>query len=134
MAKLADLGFRFSLDKVVDLDLDFQDLARADVKFLKVGADVLLSELLEVEGRPVLRSLRDLAATDFADLSRRYGVEIIAEKVETERQVVDILELNIGYGQGNLFGEPRAIRDAVLAETDPPADFMRGALRRRAVR
>ena len=134
MAKLADLGFRFSLDKVVDLDLDFQDLARADVKFLKVGADVLLSELLEVEGRPVLRSLRDLAATDFADLARRYGVEIIAEKVETERQVVDILELNIGYGQGNLFGEPRAIRDAVLAETDPPADFMRGALRRRAGR
>ena len=32
MAKLADLGFRFSLDKVSDLDLDFQDLARADVK------------------------------------------------------------------------------------------------------
>jgi cyclic-di-GMP phosphodiesterase TipF (flagellum assembly factor) len=46
--------------------------------------------------------------------------------------VVDILELNIGYGQGNLFGEPRAIRDAVLAEADPPADFMRTSLRRRA--
>src|SRR6185437_2921283 len=27
MAKLADLGFRFSLDKVVDLDLNFADLA-----------------------------------------------------------------------------------------------------------
>ena len=50
------------------------------------------------------------------------------------RQVVDVLELNVGYGQGNLFGEPRAIRDAVLAETDPPADFMRTSLRRRAAR
>ena len=39
MAKLADLGFRFSLDKVTDLELDFQDLSRADVKFLKIGAD-----------------------------------------------------------------------------------------------
>jgi cyclic-di-GMP phosphodiesterase TipF (flagellum assembly factor) len=134
MAKLADLGFRFSLDKVTDLDLDFQDLSRADVKFLKIGAEVMLAQLLDVDGQMALRSLKDLAAADFADLTRRYGVEVIAEKVESERQVVDILELNIGYGQGNLFGEPRAIRDAVLAETDPPADFMRTTLRRRASR
>ena len=134
MAKLADLGFRFSIDKVDDLDFDFQDLARADVKFIRVGAEMLLSQLLEVDGQLALRSLRDLAAADFADLTRSYGVEVIAEKVESERQVVDILELNIAYGQGNLFGEPRAIRDAVLAEADPPADFMRTSLRRRAGR
>jgi cyclic-di-GMP phosphodiesterase TipF (flagellum assembly factor) len=134
MAKLADLGFRFSLDKISDLELDFQDLSRSDVKFLKVSADVLLSQLLDVDGQQALKSLKDLNAADFADLTRRYGVEIIAEKVEAERQVVDILELNIAYGQGNLFGEPRAIRDAVLAEADPPAEFMRTTLRRRAAR
>jgi cyclic-di-GMP phosphodiesterase TipF (flagellum assembly factor) len=134
MAKLADLGFRFSLDKVTDLDLNFQDLARADVKFLKVSAEVLLGQLLEVDGQVAMRSLKDLNASDFAPLTRRYGVEVIAEKVESERQVVDVLELNIGYGQGNLFGEPRAIRDAVLAETDPPAEFMRATLRRQAWR
>ena len=61
----------------------------------------------------------------------RYGVEVIAEKIETERQVIDVLELDIAYGQGHLFGEPRAIRDDVLAETTPPADFMHGALGRR---
>jgi cyclic-di-GMP phosphodiesterase TipF (flagellum assembly factor) len=132
MAKLADLGFRFSIDKVTDLDLDFQDLARADVKFIRVGAEMILNQLLEVDGQLALRSLKDLAAADFALLTRRYGLEVIAEKVESERQVVDILELNIAYGQGNLFGEPRAIRDAVLAEADPPADFMRTSLRRRA--
>ena len=132
MAKLADLGFRFSLDKVTDLDLDFQDLARADVKFVRVGAEMMVNQLLEVDGRLALRSLKDLAAADYADLTRRYGVEVIAEKVESERQVVDILELNIRYGQGNLFGEPRAIRDAILAEADPPSDFMRSNLRRRA--
>jgi cyclic-di-GMP phosphodiesterase, flagellum assembly factor TipF len=134
MAKLADLGFRFSLDKVADLDLDFQDLARADVKFVKVSAEVLLTQLLDVDGQVAMRALKDLDAADFAPLTRRYGVEVIAEKVESERQVVDILELNIAYGQGNLFGEPRAIRDAVLAETDPPADFMRTSLRRRSGR
>ena len=131
MGKLAELGFRFSLDKVVEFDLDLQDLARADVKFLKIAAQPLLEELVEIDNRLVLKTLPDLAAEDFAALTRRYGVEIIAEKVETERQVVDILDLDIAYAQGHLFGEPRAIKDAVLAETDPPADYMRSTLRRR---
>ncbi len=134
MAKLADLGVRFSLDKVHDLDLDFQDLARADVKFVKITADTLLDQLTEQNGRLSLHSLKDIAAADFADLTRRYGVELIVEKIETERHVVDILELNIGYGQGNLFGEPRAIRDAVLAEAEPPADMLKRGALRRAVR
>lgn len=121
MGKLADLGFRFSLDKVTDLDIDFQDLARSDVKFLKIAAPFLLDELVETDEGLILRSLPDLAAQDFASLTRRYGVEIVAEKVESERQIVDILELDIAYGQGHLFGEPRAIRDAVLAEADIPA-------------
>ncbi len=130
MARLADLGFRFSLDKVNDLDLDFQELSRADVKFIKVGAQMLLDQLEETEGRLVIRSLPDLHASDFSRLTRRYGVEIIVEKVESERQIVDILDLDLAFGQGHLFGEPRAIRDAVLAEADPPADFMRAQMRR----
>ncbi len=130
MARLADLGFRFSLDKVTDLDLDYQDLARADVKFIKVGAQMLLDQLEETDGRLVIKSLPDLHASDFSRLTRRYGVEIIVEKVESERQIVDILDLDLAFGQGHLFGEPRAIRDAVLAETDPPADFMRASMRR----
>ena len=134
MAKLADLGFRFSLDKVTDLDLDFRELERADVKFVKITAEVLLDQLLEVEGQPALKTLKDLHASEFAALARRYGAEIIAEKVESERQVIDVLELDIAYGQGHLFGEPRAIRDAVLAETAPPAGFMQSTMRRAAAR
>jgi cyclic-di-GMP phosphodiesterase, flagellum assembly factor TipF len=132
MGKLADLGFRFSLDKVTDLDLDLQDLSRSDVKFLKLGAQFLLEELTEIDGRLVLRSLPDLAAEDFTTLTRRYGVEVIAEKVEAERQVVDILELDIGFGQGHLFGEPRAIKEAVLSEAGPPPALVREQFPRRA--
>ncbi len=132
MAKLSDLGFQFSLDKVTDLDLDFPDLQRADVKFLKISAGVLLEQLLEIDGALTMRAMRDLNAADFADLTRRYGVEIIAEKVENERQVIDVLELNIGYGQGHLFGQPRAIREAVLAEVEPPSAFVNQSLKRRA--
>jgi cyclic-di-GMP phosphodiesterase TipF (flagellum assembly factor) len=132
MGKLADLGFRFSLDKVTDLDVDLQDLARSDVKFLKIGAERLIDEVTEVDGRLVLRSQPDLAAEDFTALTRRYGVDVIAEKVENERQVIEILELNVGYGQGHLFGEPRAIKDAVLAEANPPPAFLQPQAPRRA--
>jgi cyclic-di-GMP phosphodiesterase TipF (flagellum assembly factor) len=131
MAKLAELGFRFSIDKVADLDLDFQDLTRADVKFVKIAAPFLLDQLEESDSGPVFQALPDLQARDFAALARRYAVEVIAEKIESERQVVDILELDFGYGQGHLFGEPRAIRDAILAETDPPVDLIRSNLLRR---
>jgi cyclic-di-GMP phosphodiesterase TipF (flagellum assembly factor) len=129
MAKLADLGFRFSIDKVQTLDLDFADLQRSDVKFMKVAADLLIEQLLDTDAASALPSLRDISAADFSGLTRRYGIELIAEKCETERQIVDILELDISVGQGHLFGEPRAIKEAVLAETDPPADFIRSTLR-----
>ncbi len=129
MAKLADLGFRFSIDKVQTLDFDFADLQRSDVKFMKVAADLLIEQLLDLDGASALPSLRDISAADFAGLTRRYGIELIAEKCESERQIVDILELDVAMGQGHLFGEPRAIKEAVLAETDPPADFIRSTLR-----
>lgn len=128
MAKLADLGFRFSIDKVQTLDLDFADLQRSDVKFVKIAADLLIEQLLDLDGGAPLPGMPDIRAADFAGLTRRYGIELIAEKCETERQIVDILELDVGVGQGHLFGEPRAIKEAVLAETDPPADFIRSTL------
>jgi cyclic-di-GMP phosphodiesterase TipF (flagellum assembly factor) len=134
MAKLAQLGFRFSIDKVVDVDLDFADLSRSDVRFVKIGAKLLLEEMMETPDGLVMASMPDILATDYAALTRRYGVEVIAEKVETEREVIDVLELDIAYGQGHLFGEPRAIKETVLAEVEPPPSLFRGPLRRATVR
>ena len=102
--------------------------------FELVVSKALLSELTEIDDRLVLRSLPDLHAEDFALLLRRYGVELVVEKVENERQVVDILDLDISLAQGHLFGEPRAIKDAVLAEAGPPpATVVQMPLRRAAV-
>jgi cyclic-di-GMP phosphodiesterase TipF (flagellum assembly factor) len=113
------------------MNLDLQDMSRSDVRFLRVGAQFLLDEIVELDGRPVIRALPDLAAEDFSALARRYGVEVVAEKVESERHVAEVLDLDIAFGQGHLFGEPRPIRDQVLAEADPPAEFLREGLRRR---
>ena len=92
---------------MVALDLDFADLQRSDVKFMKVAADLLIEQLLDADAASALPSLRDISAADFSGLTRRYGIELIAEKCESERQIVDILELDVGMGQGHLFGEPR---------------------------
>jgi cyclic-di-GMP phosphodiesterase, flagellum assembly factor TipF len=132
MARLADLGFRFSIDKVSDLDLDLQDLARADVGFVKIAAPLLIEQLQDEDGRLTLRSFPEIEAADFAAIARRHGIELIAEKVESERQVVDILDLELGLAQGHLFGEPRPIRDAVLSETPPTVELIQATLRRRA--
>ena len=130
MGRLADLGFRFSIDKVSDLNIDFLDLARCDVGFVKVAASVLLEEIGEQDGQLIFRSLPEFPASEYIAIARRHGVELVAEKVESERQVVDILDLDIALGQGHLFGEPRAIRDQVLAEAPPAAELMQAALRR----
>lgn len=128
MARLADMGFKFSIDKVTSIDFDLHDLQRSDVRYVKIGADMLLEQLLNIEGKPALRFLKDIHAGDYASLLSRYGIDIIAEKIESERQVVDILDLDIAYAQGHLFGEPRAIKEQVLAETDPPAGFLKATL------
>jgi cyclic-di-GMP phosphodiesterase TipF (flagellum assembly factor) len=130
MARLADLGFRFSVDRVSSLDLDFADLKRSDVKYLKVGATLLVDQLLSPESEGAPKQLKDIHAADFAALGRRFGLEIVAEKVEQERQVPDVLDLDVAFGQGHLFGEPRAVKGEILAETAPPAEFLRETLRR----
>ncbi|WP_439633328.1 EAL domain-containing protein [Glycocaulis sp.] len=115
MARLADYGFRFSIDQVSNLNLDLAELQRAGVRFAKVEG----VRLIEMAGghMPVAgREPGTIAPEDIASLFARYGVDIIAEKIETEAMVVEILDLDIAYGQGHLFGAPRPVREDVLSE------------------
>jgi cyclic-di-GMP phosphodiesterase TipF (flagellum assembly factor) len=41
---------------------------------------------------------------------RRFGIDLIAEKIEEEATVVGLLEYELDFGQGYLFGEPRRSR------------------------
>ncbi len=100
--RLARLGFRYSLDQVTDLNLDIADLAARHFRFVKVDATRLL--------RP---GPLGAVGIDPAQLKRRldsHGLDLIASKIETESVLVELLELNIDFGQGYLFGEPRLSR------------------------
>ena len=125
MARLRELGFRFSLDKGDGLNFDLPELQAAGVKFLKINGERLLEELTPGGERPISAITRDIAPEDVPALFVRYGIDLIAEKVENEKSVIEILEFEIPYGQGHVFGAPRPIKGSLQDETAPPPDFLR---------
>ncbi len=48
---------------------------------------------------------------DLKEMLSRSDIDLVAEKIETERQVVEILDLKVDFGQGYLFGPPRQARE-----------------------
>ena len=125
MAKLAELGFRFSLDKGEGLDFNLSDLQQAGVRFVKVGVDRLIEELVPGGQRPVSTITRDIAPEDVTTIFTRYGIELVVDKVEDEKSVIELLDFHIPFGQGHVFGPPRPIKGSLLEQTAPPAEFMR---------
>ena len=99
LERLAKLGFNFSIDRVERLDLNFVEIAKRSFHYVKVDAANLNSLARTESGLEQLRYLQE----DLVD-SR---VTMIVEKIETEPQLVELLDHNIRFGQGYLFGEPR---------------------------
>ncbi len=103
LERLARLGFRFSMDQVDHLDIDCDLLSRRHVRFIKVEAARLLESLDHAEGRSQMDAFK--RALD------RAGIDLIVEKIEDEQTLVELLDFNIDFGQGYLFGEPRLSRE-----------------------
>lgn len=95
---LARLGCRFSMDQVKSLSFDFAFLEARFIRFVKADAALVLAALKEPGGFQRLKRLK--SELDAA------GIDLIVEKIETDRQLLDLLDLEIDYGQGWLFGKP----------------------------
>ncbi|OAF16228.1 EAL domain-containing protein [Bradyrhizobium neotropicale] len=102
LAALAQRGFRFSIDHVTDLRIEPRELADRGVRFIKVPAALLLD--------PRQASASDIHPSDLSDLLGRFGIDLIAERIEGERAVVDLLDYDVRFGQGFLFAPPRPLR------------------------
>ena len=119
---LSSLGFGLSMDHVETLDLDFAKLKGLGFSHIKVRAGTLTSGM---EGAHAA-----VAAEDLKQLLERHGLDLIAERVEEERTVVQLLDYGVDFAQGFLFGEPRAVRDdaKTLPDTAAPViPFRRAA-------
>jgi cyclic-di-GMP phosphodiesterase TipF (flagellum assembly factor) len=102
LAALSQRGYRFSIDHVSDLRIEPRELADRGVRFIKVPAALLLD--------PKQNSTSDIHPSDLSDLLGRFGIDLIAEKIEGERAVVDLLDYDVRFGQGFLFAPPRPLR------------------------
>ena len=96
--RLTDLGCRFSLDGVIDLNIDATALQLRNFHFVKVRAEVLLADFDKAEY--LLEHLKE------------QGLEVVAERVEDEDALVEVMDLGVDCAQGYLFGEPRLARPA----------------------
>src|SRR6185369_10905849 len=67
-------------------------LAQRGFRFSMVPAKLLLNKVAGVH--------TDIDPEDLADLLARSGIDLIAERIETETTVVDILDYDVRFGQG----------------------------------
>jgi cyclic-di-GMP phosphodiesterase TipF (flagellum assembly factor) len=104
--RLAQMGFRFSIDQVTDLDIDAATLSGRHFRFLKLEA-----------GRVMEAARTGLFGNDPKLLKRTldsYAIDLVIERIETEPMLLEVLDLHVDFGQGFLFGEPR------IAKSDAP--------------
>lgn len=91
---LGTLGCAFSIDHVERQHFDIEALASLKVRFVKMNAQ----RLIEVDNfKTVLRNKRALEAQ---------GIDVIIERIESEEHLRALLDFDVHYGQGYLFGKP----------------------------
>jgi len=113
LKRLNSLGFALSMDNIKTLALDFPKLRSLGFSYLKVRCD-MLTKGMGASGAVV-------AAEDFKNLLARHGLNLIAERVEDEKTVLQLLDYAVDFAQGYLFGEPRAVRGDTVKPVEKPS-------------
>lgn len=106
LEQLRRKGAFFILDRATDLRLDPLSLADRGVAYVKLPARMLLD--------PQPSHGLDFEAADLATVLARAGIRLIAEKVEFEHDVPDLIDIDAPLAQGFVFGPPRAVRSDIV--------------------
>ena len=114
LAALAERGFRFSMDNLTDLRVNARELNDRGFRFVKVPASLLFNRLGAVAA--------DVRPADFSESLGRFGIDLIADRIENENTVIDLLDYDVRFGQGVLFSPPRPLRAGALEGLDVKAD------------
>ncbi len=118
LAALAERGFRFSMDNLADLAVEPRELKDRGFRFIKVPAELLLSRIAGAGG---------VHPADFSEVLGRFGIDLIAERIETEARVVELLDYDVRFGQGLLFSPPRPVRQDALGNVTAANNGASGA-------
>jgi diguanylate cyclase (GGDEF)-like protein len=107
---LQQYGLRLAADDVGAGNSGLRLLSQVNFDIVKVDLALVQSGARRVGARAVLESLRDLAASQNA--------RIIAEGVETSRQLQVLREMDIGAAQGFLLGRPDASMERTFVDVE----------------
>lgn len=105
---MRDLGFRFAIEGIVDLDMDFEGLAQAGFAFVKLDASVFL------KGLPTVDML--VPPGDVCRYFAQAGYGLVVGRIDDERQLASIVGFGAVLGQGALFGGPRPVKADIVAQ------------------
>lgn len=106
LEQLRRKGAFFVMDRATDLRLDPLSLADRGVAYVKLPVRMLLD--------PQPSHGLDFEAADLATVLARAGVRLIAEKVEFEHDVPDLIDIDAPLAQGFVFAPPRAVRGDIV--------------------
>ena len=103
---MGDRGYAFCMDHVTSVRLDPSQLKSWNIRFVKIDADLLLGDKIDIHPADIRRSLK------------KQGIELIAARVEDENQVPELLDLDVSFAQGYVFGKPRLNREDAGTEEE----------------
>ncbi len=95
---LSKAGCRFSADHVDNIPTDVKGLREKCINFVKVNTNSLLKDSKTERGFSHLLQKKHNIEVN--------GIDMIAEKTENENDLKEILDFDVKYGQGFLFGRP----------------------------
>lgn len=99
---MSDLGIRFALEDVADLDMDFEALEASGFEFIKLDAAVFL------DGMPIAGGV--IPSTDICRHLKGLGLIPIVSGIGDETLLARVMGLGASLGQGSLFGAPQPVR------------------------
>ncbi|MGE4313226.1 MAG: EAL domain-containing protein, partial [Pseudobdellovibrionaceae bacterium] len=103
MKALRQLGCRFSVDNITDPHFNRGLLAELGVGFLKLSSERLKAFMGTDVSVSVMQRIKQQLEKD--------KIAIIAERIEDEAVLREILDLELDYGQGFVFGQPEPFLD-----------------------
>jgi cyclic-di-GMP phosphodiesterase TipF (flagellum assembly factor) len=107
LGDLAAIGFRFALEEVTDLDMDFASLKEMGFVFVQLDAPVFLDGLPAPGGR--------VPASDICRHLADFGLSLVVGHIEDDWLLARILGFGVMFGKGALFGGARLVKDEVVA-------------------
>lgn len=111
--EFAAKGIKFSIINAKSLRVDFANLAALGVTSIRISATQFIDDS---------QSMTDFHTSDVADYTGRFGVDLMAEDIRHEQQVLTVLEDGIKYAQGPHIAGPSPIRaDLLVTRNDRSA-------------